>query len=121
MRESDFQKKVTACAKKHGWLIRTERTHHSAKRRGHHVAGFPDLYLVHPSGYIIQAELKTTVGNATPQQQEWLNAMWNTEDALKSPRYRVRLWRPNNWWRIEAALRREDNDGGQAERKSLTT
>lgn len=112
MTESQFQSKIVKYAKDHGWLVHATRTHHSAKRRGHHVTGFPDLVLSHPSGHIIFAEVKSDIGTLSHDQQRWMKALWNVEDSLNNaPQFRVRVWSPANLQRIKIALELGD-DGG---------
>ena len=112
MTESQFQSKIVKYAKDHGWLVHATRTHHSAKRRGHHVTGFPDLVLSHPSGHIIFAEVKSDIGTMSHEQQRWMKSLWNAEDSLNNPpQFRVRVWSPANLQRIKIALALGD-DGG---------
>ena len=111
MIESKFQKVVTDYARNLGWMIYQTRTGLAAKTRGRNTAGFPDLVLIHPSGHVIVAELKTESGVLSQEQHLWMGALWNAEDRLGNMAFRVRLWNPNNMDRIFKALRLEPDEG----------
>jgi hypothetical protein len=89
--EKDFQAAVLRLAKRNGWLA--YHTHDSRKS----AAGFPDLTLVR-SGRILFAELKTTSGKTTADQDTWL-------EEIRSATVPAYLWRPADWAEIEKVLR----------------
>lgn len=91
-----------------GW-----RGYHT-RRSQHSPAGFPDLCLVHPSGLLIFAELKTERGKTSEEQDAWLDDLeavrYAASDYDASPVFepvRAYLWRPSDLLdgTIEAALR----------------
>lgn len=90
--EKKFLLRVVAFAEKHGWL--TYHTWNSANS----APGFPDLICL-GRGRIVVAELK--IGNAKPtaDQRRWLDAFRELDADVM-----VRVWRPEDWSDIEAAL-----------------
>lgn len=95
--ERSLQEAVEDLAKILGW--RSYHTHDSRNS----AAGFPDLVLCHPGrngipGQVVYAELKSSAGKVTPDQQEWLTA-------LRSAGQLVFVWRPEDWEDIVAVLR----------------
>ncbi len=88
--EKTFQQLIINLAHLRGWL--TYHTHNSK----HSARGYPDLTLVRQNR-IVFAELKTTRGQLTPDQQKWLQALENTG-------VEVYVWKPNDWPEIETTL-----------------
>ncbi len=73
------------------------------------VAGFPDLVLVQPArtgraGRIIFVELKVARNTTTAEQDTWLAALQSTQDITGIEVY---IWRPEQWDRIVAILKRD--------------
>jgi hypothetical protein len=94
--EAQFQQRVLDLARLRGWHVTHFRAvFTSGKWRtplsGH--AGFPDLVLAR-GGRVIIAELKSSTGRLSAEQQAWLAAL--------GPH--GRLWRPRDWPAIVAEL-----------------
>jgi hypothetical protein len=82
--EAQLQQAVIDVARFYGWLH--YHTHDSRRS----VAGWPDLFLVHPrTGEIVVAELKATSGRVSHAQQEWI-------DAFAAAGVVVNVWRPSH-------------------------
>jgi VRR-NUC domain len=82
--EKELQAAVVELARRLGYLV----YHPYDSRRS--APGYPDLTCVHPrSGALLWAELKSTTGRLTPDQEAWLRAL-----ALRSA---VFVWRPADW------------------------
>lgn len=81
MTEAEWQRRVIAVAKEHGWLVchvgkaqvRPGRTITPA------ATGFPDLVLVKPPR-VLFLELKRDSGKARPEQIEWLRALQGCDE-----------------------------------------
>jgi hypothetical protein len=81
MTERELQAQVIDLARMLGYLV----WHCYDSRRSE--PGFPDLVMVHErSGALIFAELKSTSGRLTPEQDRWLRAL-----ALRGAAF---VWRP---------------------------
>lgn len=81
MSERHLQEAVVELARLLGWMV----YHPYNSQRS--TPGFPDLTMVHPrTGGLLFAELKTTTGKVTPDQDEWLRAL-----ALRGVAF---VWRP---------------------------
>ena len=95
MTEAELQKAVIELAQTFKW--RVYHTHDSRRSQ----AGFPDLCMVREA--IIFAELKSEKGKIRPEQQEWIDALWNASGTSTE----VYVWRPADWLSgaIEMALR----------------
>ena len=81
--ERDFQKQVIELAETMGWEL-IYHTHDSRRSR----EGFPDLIMVR-DGRLLALELKTETGRASPEQEEWIDAMQQVTDvraAIVRPR-----------------------------------
>ena len=91
MKESTWQAKVVAYARKQGW-----RVYYTANSRGS-PAGFPDLTLVRRER-LVYAELKTQTGKLRPEQHEWL-------EALEATAAEVYVWRPAHIGVMQECLR----------------
>jgi hypothetical protein len=101
MLEKDWQKVVLAIAKKGGWIWHHELPSQRASGRWSTHAcgepGFPDLILVHPSGQLVVAELKTAKGRTTKHQEMWLKL-------LQEAGVEVHVWRPSDRSAVEMRL-----------------
>jgi len=102
--ENDLLRRILDLARLTGW--RTAHFRQAMNERGHWrtpVAGdgkgFPDLVLVRKDRLIF-AELKSSTGRTTPQQQQWLDCL-----AL-IPSVEVYLWRPTDWQEVQRTLGR---------------
>jgi hypothetical protein len=103
--EKEFQKGVIKTAQYCGWIVAHFRP--SLNQRGTwqtavagNGAGFPDLVLCHERTHeVIFAELKAEKGKVSPEQQRWLDALGGV------------VWRPSNWPKIEARLKRANTKG----------
>lgn len=100
--EADFQKQVIELAQLCGW--RTAHFRPGMNRSGRWSTpvqgdgkGFPDLLMVRGRRVIV-AELKTSKGRLSQEQEEWL-AAFSLADV---PAF---VWRPGDWDRIVEALR----------------
>lgn len=95
--EAQFQNRVIAAAKLHGWKVSHFRPalqrsgKWSTPVQGH--TGFPDLILAR-DGVVIHAELKTNKGRLNAAQREWAAAIGES----------YRLWRPRDWEDVLAEL-----------------
>ena len=88
--EKDFRRQVTQLAQLQGWKVHYNWTElHSAK-------GWPDLTLCRLSRLVF-AELKSDKGKTTAEQEEWL-------DALRQTNVEVYLWRPTDFDNIVKVL-----------------
>jgi len=91
--ESTLLATVRHIAKAHGYIA-----YHTRDARGSD-CGFPDLVWCKP-GHLIFAELKSTQGKLTMQQQWWLSML-----AHSIPAVEVYLWYPADWLTIQEVLR----------------
>ena len=66
-------------------------------------AGFPDLVLVRGSRLIF-AELKIGKNKPTPEQDGWIQALFDARAG--SPSIEVHVWRPEQWSQILVTLSR---------------
>src|SRR5687767_3407358 len=83
MSERELQAQVIELARMVGWLV--YHTHDSRRSE----PGFPDLVMVHErSGALLFAELKTTTGRVTMEQDRWLRAL-----AVRGYAF---VWRPEH-------------------------
>ena len=92
MKEKDFQLAVVDVARRYGWRVHHTRTIQIAGGGWMSPCldkGFPDLLMVHPSGRIVAAELKSDTGRPTPEQQSWLKDLY-------SAGVETFIWRPSN-------------------------
>jgi hypothetical protein len=97
--EKEWLAQVTQLARLYGW-----RCYHTLRSQGSG-AGFPDLVLVRPP-QLVFAELKTDKGRVSPAQREWL-ADLDEAAADASHAIHVGVWRPADFDRVHAILRRE--------------
>lgn len=85
MSEEAFLAQVVRAARLLGYLVYHTRDSRRSAR------GFPDLVLVRAmDGRLIFAELKSSRGRVTAEQQAWLHA-------LRAAGQRAYLWRPADW------------------------
>lgn len=105
--EAAFQQSVMDLARRLQWRV----AHFHDSRRALHngrlvgdadAAGWPDLVLVR-DGWMIVAELKRDGGRCTPQQEAWLLALVDVEEATDG-RVHVTVWRPDDWSTIVSVL-----------------
>lgn len=89
--EKNFEQLVKEAARVNNWL------YYHTWRSIHSPAGFPDCVMVRDDRLIF-AELKTEKGKLMPAQQQWLEALAETE-------VEVFLWRPSDWEEITEVLR----------------
>ncbi len=87
--EKEFQSDVLRFAKRNGWLA--YHTHDSRKS----AKGFPDLVLVRER--LLFAELKTSTGKTTPEQDKWI-------EAIRLSGAAAHVWKPENWPEIVEIL-----------------
>lgn len=107
IREKDLREQIRTLVKLFGWRMAfTQYSLRSPK-------GFPDLVLVRPPRCIF-AELKSEVGQLTPEQREWLDSLAQCADGwigsdTRQPEGRspieVYLWRPSHIEGIAEILR----------------
>lgn len=90
--EKEFQSAVIALAKQNGWIVH----HHFDSRRSE--PGWPDLVLIR-DGRLLIRELKTEIGEESPEQIVWLAA-------LRSCGVDAETWRPSQWGTIAEILKR---------------
>ena len=96
--EKSWQGTVIAVAKTHGWMV--YHTHDSRKS----APGFPDILAISPTrSRLVVAELKTSIGVVSPEQDRWLKAF---AEVRTSPM--VYIWRPGDLEEINEVL------GGQS-------
>lgn len=89
--EATFQQQVTDLC---NWL-HLRWFHDNDSRRNK--AGFPDLAIVGPGGFLL-AELKSPTGRVRPEQRAWI-------EALHAVGIEVHLWRPADMPYITQRLR----------------
>lgn len=108
MTERQLQDAVIECARLLGWKVAHFRPAKTEKGWRTPVEadgkGFPDLVMVHQSGHLIFAELKSDKGVMSAEQVDWMRAL---AEAAISDRVRFFCWRPSHWIAgdIEKALR----------------
>lgn len=90
--EKEFQAAVVALAKQNGWIVH----HHFDSRRSE--PGWPDLVLIR-DGKLLIRELKTEIGEESPEQIVWLAA-------LRSCGVDAETWRPSQLGTIVKELSR---------------
>lgn len=107
MSEDELLDAVIACAQLNGWLVdhpRPARTKHgwATPLRGH--AGRPDLFMVHPTGRVVTAELKSEKGSLSDAQKAWDLALRTTAQRAGigsrgdgKPVFSHYVWRPTDW------------------------
>jgi hypothetical protein len=102
MAEAQLQDNIVELAHLFGWrvlLVRPARTAHGWRTPfGADGVGWPDLTLVR-GDQIVFAELKSTKGRVTDEQQAWLDALMHVG--------KVCVWRPVDWLdgSVESILR----------------
>ena len=111
MNEREFQDAVVDIAHLYGWRAFHARAAGTNKGYRTPVAydgkGYVDLTLVHPSAYIIFAEINSAVGRLSDEQKAWSETLtsasegintWHDESVMPVRRDRVlyRLWRPRD-------------------------
>jgi hypothetical protein len=89
MSEADLQTNVLDAVRKLGGIAyHTHDSRRSAK-------GFPDLVIVFPrTGALLFVELKSTDGEVTAEQRQWLAAL---RAGARLAVREVYLWRPEDW------------------------
>lgn len=107
MSEDELLDAVIRLAQLNGWLVDHPRPARTAggwrtALRGH--AGRPDLLLVHPSGRVITAELKSEKGRLSRDQQRWDEALRVAAQRAGigargdgRPVFSHYVWRPTDW------------------------
>jgi hypothetical protein len=104
--ESQFASLVVEVARLGGW----KHFHPFDSRRSTH--GFPDYVLV-KGPRLLFVELKTEAGRVRPDQEAWLEALSEVEEAMKiagtgvwrsEARVEVFVWRPSDWPEIVETL-----------------
>jgi hypothetical protein len=99
--EKDWQRVVLAIAKTGGWIWHHELPSQRASGvwSTHAIGepGFPDLVLIHPSGQLIFAELKSAKGRTTAHQDMWLKM-------LQAAGCEVHVWHPGDRPQVEYRL-----------------
>jgi hypothetical protein len=99
--EADWQRRVTDACRRYGVMYhhcrpaRRESGGYSTPIEGH--AGFPDLVLCWPDGYVLLVELKSDTGRLSPQQVAWLDRLGNMAE----------VWRPRQWDHVLTVLSRK--------------
>lgn len=105
MTEIEFEQAVVDLAHTFGWRVagfRPARTQHGWRTPVKYDGkGWPDLTMVHPSGRIIFAELKTDRGALSAEQAEWADtfvaAIAADRRALGVPSMvEYHVWRPRD-------------------------
>lgn len=101
IREDEWQATVVELARTLGWRVAHFRPARTKDDWRTPVAadgkGFPDLVLVRDR--VVYAELKSDRGALRPDQREWIAA-------LEAAGQEVYIWRPIDFDRMEATLRR---------------
>lgn len=97
MTEREWQALVVAFAELHGWTI--YHTHDSRRS----APGFPDLVMARDARLIF-AELKTSTGRVSRDQQRWLGLLERV--AVGNPEVEVAVWRPGDEDQAFASLSR---------------
>ena len=101
--ERQFQAAILELARWQGWKVfhplpaQNDRGQWRTATQGD--IGFPDLVLVHPERGVIFAELKTSIGRATPDQKLSL-------ETLTAAGVEAYLWRPIDIQAIRTRLGR---------------
>jgi len=99
--EAEFQRAVVELAYACGWRVQHSRTIQTRNGRwmtpilGH--TGFPDLCLAHRRHGVLFAELKTTKGRLTADQQLWQECL--------AAHLEYHVWRPADWPHIVNRLK----------------
>lgn len=88
--EKQFQQAVIDLARRNGWLVYHTRDSRKSE------SGFPDLVLLRAVTLIV-AELKVGDNKPTAAQATWL-------EAFRAAGVDARLWYPESWSEIVAAL-----------------
>ena len=97
--ENDFMDSVIDYARLRGWKVAHFRSVRIQRKDGSVFyqtpvqadgAGFPDLCLVRPSR-IVFAEIKSSKGKVSPEQDTWLKALAATE------KVEVYVWKPEDF------------------------
>lgn len=112
MSEDDLLDAVITLARMNGWLVDHPRPARTANGwrtalRGH--AGRPDLFLVHPSGRVITAELKSEKGKLSRYQKPWDEALRVAAQRAgigsrgDRPVFSHYVWRPTDW--VQGSIR----------------
>lgn len=91
MSEAELQTRITDLC---DWL-KLRWFHDTDSRRNN--AGFPDLAIVGPGGFLF-AELKKQTGRVSPDQRAWITA-------LEAVGIEIHVWRPSDWPAIEQRLK----------------
>ena len=89
--EKQFMMLVTKLARMLGWSV----YHTFNSRRS--ASGYPDLTMAKPGHEVVFVELKSDVGQTTPEQDRWLKL-------LREAGAKVYLWRPEDLEKIPELL-----------------
>lgn len=95
--EGEWQRVVTEFARANGWT-----PYHTMDSRGSD-PGFLDSWLIREGKcgvWLYVAELKDADGRETPEQREWarmLKVLADSVPASSGCRFRIFLWRPEDW------------------------
>lgn len=116
MLEIEFEQAVVDLAHMFGWRVASFRPAGTGKGWRTPVKydgkGYPDLTLVHPTGYIIFAEMKSDKGRTSPDQDNWALILSACSIQIEEridrpeliPSVRYCLWAPRNAVEIAVAL-----------------
>lgn len=100
MLEAEFERAIVEMAHLFGWRVASFRPAMSSKGWATPVkfdgAGFPDLTLVHPDGFVVFAEIKSQSGKLSPGQVEWAETFARSSDRFGTTAVRYRVWRPSD-------------------------
>jgi hypothetical protein len=109
MTEASLQSAILEMAALLGWLCfhaRPARTKDGWRTaaEGNGAAGWPDLAMAR-NGHLILAELKSTSGRVSPEQQRWLDEL--TAVSVAEDRVQTYLWTTAEWLdgTVETVLR----------------
>lgn len=73
--------------------------------------GFPDLFLVHPAGWVLMLEVKGKGGSLKPEQRELIQMLQATADAIGDQRFAAYAVWPKDWPAVERHLARPAESG----------
>ena len=106
--ETEFKDAVIDLAHSFGWKVvhfRPAQTKHGWRTPVQGDGkGWPDLILVHRSGWLILAELKDRRGVLSKEQAEWRDTLTEVTEHLLMTRVKYFIWRPKDWSEIVRIL-----------------
>lgn len=112
--EKGYERLIRNRAERWGWMVmKVGKTPVVSKGKRYWItatslAGWPDLTLIHPLGWLLFLEVKGKAGSPSPEQRDIIRAMQATADRSNG-RLGAYIVYPKDWPVVEAMLTRPAN------------